>query len=528
MIVEHYLLLILAILPLFYKYAFWFYTIQLKDYRWDRFKEYLFTPQWNSALVNIWTVIELPLLLVSFIVFINSPFEIIIYNVLFVFLLIQNLFVIRKIFSKRILAPKITWRLLLTLLVLLLWFYWDLYYIITRELWNHIYSYILSIYLFAPIVIFFVILITLPLVNLLKYFKIKKAISISKKYNKPIKIWITWSYGKSSIKDYLASILIQDWTTLKTPDNINSELWVAGIVSKYLNNNFKYFVAEMWAYKIGEIDLLWKIVNHKYWFLTWIWNQHLWLFGSLKNIKKGKSEIMKSVLKNKWIMYVNWNNKEISELSYNKELKLVKYWNCKWSDTKFKITWVKNWKTEFKFEYKWKEIKLNVWLIWIHNIINLTWVLAFCYDIWLKTNEIKKYIKNVESPKNTLSLIKSKKYTLIDDTYNLSEEWLLAGLDVLHSYEWEKILILDDILELGKKSRKIHYKLWKKIAKSKLSDKILYIWVNYKPDFLNWLFDGWYNTTSIINNISEIDKKSVILFEWRGTRKYINNFTTSV
>ena len=97
MIFEHYLLIFFATLPVLYKLLFWFYVIQLKEYRWDRFKEYLLTPQWNSAIINIWSVIELPLLLVSLIVLINEPFEIIIFNVLFVFMLIQNLFVVRKI-----------------------------------------------------------------------------------------------------------------------------------------------------------------------------------------------------------------------------------------------------------------------------------------------------------------------------------------------------------------------------------------------------------------------------------------------
>jgi UDP-N-acetylmuramoyl-tripeptide--D-alanyl-D-alanine ligase len=362
----------------------------------------------------------------------------------------------------------------------------------------------------------------------LKLLKINKAKNKSKEINNIIKIGITWSYWKSTVKEYLSSILEQDWETLKTPENINTELWVSNLIINRLNTTYKYFVAEMWAYRIGEIDLLWKIVNHKYGFLTAVWNQHLWLFWSLKNIKKWKSEIINSVIKNDWTLYINWNNSEIREIEFNKNVKIVKYWNHKWSDTNFEILWEKNGKTEFEFEYKKHKTTFKVPIIWKHNIINITWVLAFCYDLWFKTDDLKQYLKNIKSPKNTLSIIEHKHFTIIDDTYNLSEAWLFAWLEVLNSFKWEKILVMDDILELGKDSKIIHYNIWKKIAKDKLIDKILYTWINYRTDLLNWLFDSDYKASTVINLLDYDLKDSIILFEWRNTKKYMDNININV
>ncbi|MDP2396250.1 MAG: hypothetical protein Q8M44_05255, partial [bacterium] len=45
MLFDHYLLLLFSFLPLFNKLNFWLYVIQLKEYRWDRFKEYISTNQ---------------------------------------------------------------------------------------------------------------------------------------------------------------------------------------------------------------------------------------------------------------------------------------------------------------------------------------------------------------------------------------------------------------------------------------------------------------------------------------------------
>ena len=525
MLPEYYFLLILSILPFIYKYSFWLYLIQLKEYRWDRFRDYLVTPQWRSAIINIWSIIEFPLFIMTLLIFIDSPFEHIIFPVFFVFLLIQNLFVIRKIIKNKLIKPKITSRLILTALIVFLLIWIDLSYIISNNIFNTIYSFILLLYLIAPFLIFLAIFLTLPIVNYFKNKKINQAIEISKKDSKTIKIWITWSYWKSSVKEFLASILEQDWNTLKTPENINTELWVTNIVINKLTNKFKYFVAEMWAYKRGEINLLWKIVNHKYWFLTAIWNQHLWLFWSKKNIKNAKSEIANSVLKNNWTLYINWDNKKINQTNFNRNLNIVKYWKNKCADAKFTILSIENGVTKFTFEYKNNKTTFETSLLWEHNIINITWVIAFCYDIWIKTTQIKKYLLNIKTPKNTLRIHKINNYRLIDDSYNLSDASIFTWLNVLNSFKWNKVLILDDILELWPISKDFHFELWKDIAKKYNKIQILYIWINYKKEFIKWLINWWYEKSLILKNQYTIIPWSTILFEWRGTRKYLKSLT---
>ena len=543
---EHYLLLVLSILPFIYKYCFWLFTIQLKEYRWDRFKEYISTPQWKTAIVNMWSVLELPLFLAALFVFIDRPFEIIIFNVLFIFLLIQNLFVFRKLVKRNILHPKITGRLLLISIVIVWGLFLDLQYLIENKLWHVTYAYILFVLLFPPIIIYIANMIIYPLVWIWKILKINKAKKKSQSLDKVIKIWITGSYWKSSVKEYLSSILEQKEKTLKTPDNINTELWVSNVILQKLDNTYKYFVAEMWAYKRWEIDLLWKIVNHQYWFLTAVWNQHLWLFWSLKNIRHGKAEIANSVLRNNGTLYINWNNSQIRKHHFDKNLNIVKYWNYDGSDTNYKIKGIKNAITEFDFKYNKQKATFKTSLVWEHNIINITWVLAFCYDIWFTTTELKEYIQNLSRPKNTLDIthrflhdnhqLKDTDFetdgwipiTLINDTHNLSEESLLVGLDVLLSFDGEKILVVDDILELWSISKDYHYEIGKQIAKKYSIDKVLYTWVNYKKFFLDGLLNWWFKDENIIDNLDTINTQSVILFEWRGTRKYLNNIIKDV
>jgi hypothetical protein len=120
----------------------------------------------------------------------------------------------------------------------------------------------------------------------------------------------------------------------------------------------------------------------------------------------------------------------------------------------------------------------------------------------------------------------------LDDTYNISEWWLFAWLETINSFKTinsfqkvnEKVLIIDDILELWKKSRDIHYKIAKKIAKKKLATEIMYVWVNYKTEFIAWLIEWWMKLSNMHSNFNFIKKGDILLFEWRKARIYLNRF----
>lgn len=515
--IKIFILVLLSVIPILSKYFFWLYTIQLKEYRFDRFNEYLNTPQWKKAFYNWLLLIEIPILIFSIWYFIDKAFWDVLYNVLFALLAIETAFYLLKFLRNKLYFPKITWRIKLTIILIFI------LQILLFLLINNLYFFIMLNITLNFLFIFISLFLSFPLVKKIKNKKINLAIYISNKKNKPVKIWITWSYWKSSVKNYLEQILSNDWETLSTPKNINTELWVSDLVINNLKNKYKYFVAEMWAYKIWEIKQLWEIVNHKYGFLTAIWNQHLALFWWINNTIKWKTEIALKVLENDWILYANFDNKYIRKHKFDTKLNLVSYAIDKKADAKSEIINDDLEKTKFKFYYKWKSHTYITNLIWKHNILNLTWILAFCYDLWIDSKVLKSALKNLEWDEISVKIIRQFDNVIIDDSYNLSEWWLFSWLEILNKYKTKKsrILIVDDILELWNQAKEIHFNIAKKIAKQKLVDKVFYVWVNYKKEFVKWLIKWWIWTNNLIHNISQIDKKDNILLEWRRAWFYL-------
>ncbi len=391
---------------------------------------------------------------------------------------------------------------------------------------NYIYLCIAGAFLLAPLAVFCAVKFINPIVTVQKEMIYKKAQKISTQ-SPIIKIWITWSYGKSSVKEYLAALLWVESVVLKTPENINTEIGVSEFVIKKLpDSRAKYFICEMWAYRIWEIQKLWEIVGHKHGFLTAVGTQHIWLFGSEQAIQKWKSEIALSVQDKTGRLYVNIDNENMQGVitTYLHDMNAIRYWVKNKGDALSKVTKISEEGSDFVFSYKGKEYTLQTNLIGSHHVSNLCWVLAFCYDEWIDISSLQKALMSLPLPAHTLKVVKEGSITLIDDSYNLSVESLKAWVEVLLSFPGEKILVLDDVLELGSIAEKTHEELWEFVwVEMKLYD-VLYVWNNYREAFIKWLKKSGFETAQLLKGLPAWDGAMTILFEWRWTQKYLSKY----
>ena len=101
-------------------------------------------------------------------------------------------------------------------------------------------------------------------------------------------VGITGSYGKTSTKYAVSTILSQKYNTLMTPESYNTTMGVVRTVNEKLNPMHHLFVCEMGAKYIGDIKEITDIVEPKYGILTAVGPQHLDTFKSIENVSKAK------------------------------------------------------------------------------------------------------------------------------------------------------------------------------------------------------------------------------------------------
>ncbi|HIP30013.1 MAG TPA: UDP-N-acetylmuramoyl-tripeptide--D-alanyl-D-alanine ligase, partial [Sulfurospirillum arcachonense] len=115
-------------------------------------------------------------------------------------------------------------------------------------------------------------------------------------------VGITASYGKTSIKNYIAHILSAKYNVYATPRSVNTFGGVLKDINDDLPLNTEVYVVEMGARGAGDIAEISKFVNPHLAIVGKIGPAHIEYFGSLENIRNTKMEILSSErLKEAWV-----------------------------------------------------------------------------------------------------------------------------------------------------------------------------------------------------------------------------------
>ncbi|HEC65627.1 MAG TPA: hypothetical protein ENI23_10045, partial [bacterium] len=176
--------------------------------------------------------------------------------------------------------------------------------------------------LLAPSIVSLMVTLTVPLSFLNRLRIISKAKMKLKKHSKLEVIAITGSYGKTTTKEILYQILSRKYKVAKTPKNYNTDIGISKTIISDLKQNTKIFIAEMGAYRMGEIKAATKILRPDIAIVTGVNEQHVSLFGSIEKTFKAKYELIDSLGK-EGVAILNGDNEyaiRMAEKSTHKEI----------------------------------------------------------------------------------------------------------------------------------------------------------------------------------------------------------------
>ncbi len=263
-------------------------------------------------------------------------------------------------------------------------------------------------------------------------------------------IGITGSYGKTSSKNILNDILNVKYNALATPKNLNTPYGLIMTINNNLDKFDEIFIAEMGAYKIGEIQELCDLVHPKYGILTKIGTAHLELFGSQENIQKGKFELIES-LPSDGVAVLNMDDP--LQVNYKLKNKVKTLWIGIDNDADFKATNIKVSNTGTTFDLIIKgdknKYKFETKLLGYANIYNILAGIALGYEFGIKIKQLQSAVKGVKPVEHRLEIKKSGNVYYIDDAYNSNPVGSKMALDVLNMMPGKKIIVTPGMIELG-------------------------------------------------------------------------------
>ncbi|WP_419552547.1 Mur ligase family protein [Candidatus Poriferisodalis sp.] len=107
----------------------------------------------------------------------------------------------------------------------------------------------------------------------------------------PVRVAVTGSYGKTTIKGYLRQLVEGTRSVVATPASFNNTAGVCRSVNEHLTPSSEVFIAEMGTFGPGEIAAMTRWVRPSVSILASIGPVHLERFGSLDRIVAAKAEI---------------------------------------------------------------------------------------------------------------------------------------------------------------------------------------------------------------------------------------------
>lgn len=441
-------------------YADFGFLWQLKEYRRDRFRDFLSTEQGRRYFFRIPFFYRFFGLLIAIFWPIND-----IYNlklIILAALVIDGAMAVSKFFKHRLRRPRPTMKALIILGASLL--SEAVVFALTRD-WALVF-FLFFIRFF--VLTFWVAALEVP-TRLSKSFIIRMATKKMRKFPDITVIGITGSYGKSSVKEFTAHLLAQKYTVIKTPRNINSEIGVAKFILQTDFSEAKFFIVEMGAYKKGEIDLICKMVKPTIGVLTAIGEQHLSLFGSRRNIQQAKYELLRSIPEDGYII-TNADNDYCMELLPELKCQNIETFgtdpdnhpSCLITDIQSRLDG-----TEFEGTYKGVVGRVKTPVIGAHhanNVAAAALVAAYC---GLNREEIRNGCASLPTDiQGSLKIYQYGNATIIDDSYNSNPRGFKSAIDVLASFpsERRRIVITRGMLELGDRSEELHEGIGEEIA----------------------------------------------------------------
>ena len=276
------------------------------------------------------------------------------------------------------------------------------------------------------------------------------------KFNIPV-IGITGTNGKTTTKELIYTVLSKKYKTNATIGNLNNHIGVPLTLLK-INSNTEIAIVEMGANHLGEIDFLCNIAKPNFGIITNIGKAHLEGFGSFEGIIETKKELYNYITNNNNFLFVNYDDKLLSSLLNTK--KIISYGTNNKADTKGKITD----STPFvSFEFNESRI-INTKLIGNYNFYNALAAASIGKHFGVNTEDIELALASY-SPENMRSqLMKTKINRIIIDAYNANPTSMENAIINFKNINSEnKVLIIGDMLELGKYSENEHYEIIKLI-----------------------------------------------------------------
>ena len=268
---------------------------------------------------------------------------------------------------------------------------------------------------------------------------------------------VTGSVGKSTTKEMIAQVLSGTFRTAKTPVNHNNDIGVPMAIlaipedtqAAVLEMGMNHFREIAYLSRIGEPDLG-VIVN--------IGTAHIEFLGSIEGIRQAKMELLEGIPENGRI-FLNGDDTMLRTLPEQPRQRLTYFGMGENCGIRAENVVSREGRLTFTVKTESESFPIELPMEGMHFVADAMAAISVGLAMGVSSGEIRERLAAFRNMDGRQQILKTDKYTIINDCYNAGPESMAAALNVLGAQTGRKIAVLGDMLELGDCSEAEHYRI---------------------------------------------------------------------
>ncbi len=270
--------------------------------------------------------------------------------------------------------------------------------------------------------------------------------------SKIIRVAVVGSYGKTSVKNIVKTLLAEKYSVVETPASYNTPM---GIAKTVLSEEFagkEVFIVEMGARKTGDIAELCALVRPDYALFTGVCEQHIATFGSIEEVFREKSKIIDGA---KTVVCGESLRARIEEIGAGDKV-------C-FADG------VENLRlgeggTAFTLCVGEERVEVETFLLGRAAAENIAMAATLCAKMGMTAAEIAAGVKKLQPIPHRLQLIERGGVRILDDGYNCNIQGAKVALEVLSLAKGGRWVVTPGIVEGGILEQELNERLGQMLA----------------------------------------------------------------
>lgn len=278
-----------------------------------------------------------------------------------------------------------------------------------------------------------------------------------------IRIVVAGSYGKTTMKELLVSVLAKKYIIKATPGNGNTPSAHAKFIDA-LGGDEDVLIFELGEGKPGDVLQFAQTLCPDYAIITGLAPNHLDQYKTLDALAEDILSLRQFVTQGK--VFIAGDSKTLRDYLRTDDLLYEEQGGADWHNTDIHITTTS---TEFRVSVDGgAAVDITSKLLGRHQVAPLGFVAAFAMKMGVAAQDVRDAISELSPYEHRMRPHQLSGATIIDDTYNGNAEGIMAGLALLAEIEAKrKVYVTPGLVDQGEETETVHKAIAAKIAETK-------------------------------------------------------------